>query len=261
MPAIHNLSRRGLYAFACERQREGRLFDPANEALLDVFKGSVDRFCQIADRLRDSKRVLDVGAGHGILLALMHELGHECHAVDVADQAAAHPRVFEARGIPFRQCNVEIEALPYPDETFDAVVCCQALEHFTHSHLPAVREMRRVLRDGGILEIDVPNVASFRNRSRMLRGKNITYDYREHYLHAKPLLYQGHSFYPLRHNREFTRDELRLLLEEAQFRDIEVEFLKSRRHRVGFERVRNAGTIVRDAIPSLRKSLIAFARK
>ena len=95
----------------------------------------------------------------------------------------------------------------------------------------------------------------------MLRGKNITYDYREHYLHAKPLLYQGHSFYPLRHNREFTRDELRLLLEEAQFRDIEVEFLKSRRHRVGFERVRNAGTIVRDAIPSLRKSLIAFARK
>jgi len=31
-----------------------------------------------------------------------------------------------------------------------------------------------VLRPGGIAEVDVPNAASFRNRSRMLRGKHIT---------------------------------------------------------------------------------------
>ena len=90
--------------------------------------------------------------------------------------------------------------------------------------------MRRVLGAGGIVEIDVPNAASFRNRSRMLRGKHITYDYREHYL-PEPVLYNGHSFFPLRHNREFTRDELALLLEEAGFGEIEASFLKSRRHR------------------------------
>lgn len=259
--AVHERSRGSVYAFACELARAGRLFDPNDAGLLDVFKGSVDRFCEIADRLRNSKRVLDVGAGHGILLALLQELGHECHAVDYADQAAAYPEVFETRAIPFRRCNVEIEPLPYDDASFDAVVCCQVLEHFTHSHLPAVREMHRVLRDGGLLEVDVPNVASFRNRSRMLRGKNITYDYAEHYLRAIPVFYKGHSFFPLRHNREFTRDELRLLLSEAAFRDIEVSYLKSRRHREGFARALNAGTMLRDAFPSLRKSLIAFARK
>jgi hypothetical protein len=95
----------------------------------------------------------------------------------------------------------------------------------------------------------------------MLRGKNITYDYREHYLYAKPVLYKGHSFYPVRHNREFTRAELRLLLEAAGFRDIEVRYLKSRRHREGLERLRSLGSALRDAIPALRKSLIAFARK
>jgi SAM-dependent methyltransferase len=258
---VHGLTRSEIYARAGELQRSGRLYGPPNDQLNDVFKGSIDRFCEIADRIRNAKRVLDVGAGHGMLLALLHELGHECHAVDFVDQAASYPDVFATRGIPFQQCNVEIETLPYPDGAFDAVVCCQVLEHFSHSHLPAVREMRRVLRDGGIIEIDVPNAASYRNRSRMLRGKNITYDYREHYLYATPMLYKGHSFFPLRHNREFTRSELWLLLAEAQFRDIEVRFLKSRRHRVGFERLLNSGTALRDAIPSWRKSLIAFAWK
>ncbi|MGZ5177695.1 MAG: class I SAM-dependent methyltransferase [Burkholderiales bacterium] len=258
---VHGLTRREIYSLACELQRSGRLYGPPNDELHDVFNGSVDRFCEIADRLRHANRVLDVGAGHGMLLALLHELGHYCEGVDFTDPRPAHSAVYAGRQIRFQQCNVEIEPLPFNDGSFDAVVCCQVLEHFSHSHLPAVREMRRVLRDGGIVEIDVPNAASFRNRSRMLRGKNITYDYREHYLHAAPVLYKGHSFFPLRHNREFTRLELQLLLAEARFRNIEVRFLKSRRHRAGLEKLLNVGTAARDAIPSLRKSLIAFASK
>jgi SAM-dependent methyltransferase len=261
MSVVHDLDRSAIYDRACKLAREGLLFDPSSAELLDVFKGSVNRFSLIAERLRGSPRVLDVGAGHGILLALLHELGHKCHAVDYVDQERAYPVVFATRGIPFRQCNVEVDPLPFEDASFDAVVCCQVLEHFTHSHLHAMQEMRRVLVGGGIVEVDVPNVASLRNRSRMLRGKNITYDYREHYLHAEPVLYGGRSFFPVRHNREFTRDELRLLLSESGFRDIEVSFLKSRRHRTGLERLKNIGTAARDAVPSLRKSLIGFGRK
>lgn len=258
---VHPLSKKEIYRRALELRAAGRLFDRGNVQLDDVFKGSIDRFCDIADRLRGCQRILDVGAGHGMLLALLHELGHECCAVDFTDQSAVYPEVYRTRGIPFHVCNVEIDPLPFGDAVFDGVVCCQVLEHFTHSHLHAVREMHRVLRPGGIVEIDVPNAASFRNRSRMLRGKNITYDYREHYLNAQPVLYKGHSFFPLRHNREFTRDELRLLLEAAGFREIEVRFLKSRRHREGLEKLRSLATVVKDAVPSLRKSLIAFARK
>jgi len=135
------------------------------------------------------------------------------------------------------------------------------LEHFTHSHLPLVREIRRVLKPGGIAEIDVPNAASYRNRSRLLRGKHITNDYKSHYLYAEPVLYKGMSFFPVRHNREFTAAELRLLLEEAGFQQIEVSFLRGRRHRQGFRGALALGSILRDAVPSLRKFLIAFARK
>ena len=257
---VHPPSKQELLRLAVALRNAGRLFRRGNPELEDVFKGSIDRFCEIAWSLRDAHRVLDVGAGHGLLLSFLTELGHECHALDVQDQPTAHSDTY-GKGVVFHPCNVEADPIPYPDESFDAVVCCQVLEHFTHSHLPAMKEIRRVLRPGGIVEVDVPNAGSFRNRSRMLRGKHITYDYEEHYLYAQPILYKGMSFYPRRHNREFTRADLNILLRAAGFRDIDVRFLKSRRFREGMERIKVIGTAIKDLVPSLRKSLIAFARK
>lgn len=254
-------SKRDMLRLAVRLRDEGRLFRRGNAELEDVFKGSVDRFCDIAVALRNAHRVLDVGAGHGLLLSLLSELGHECHALDVQDQPTAHPDTYGAKRIAFRLCNVEVDAIPYPDESFDAVVCCQVLEHFSHSHLPTMKEIRRVLQPGGIVEVDVPNAASFRNRSRMLRGKHITFDYEEHYLYATPILYKGMSFFPRRHNREFTRSELVILLQAAGFLNIDVRFLKSRRYREGWALLKSVGTAIKDLVPSLRKSLIAFAVK
>ena len=172
----------------------GELFDVAKPDQLDRFLGSCDRFAEIAAAFEGRKKVLDVGSEGGILLSLLSDLGHECHAVDITDDPADFPEVYARKGIQFSLCNVEVDPLPYPDGSFDAISCCQCLEHFTHSHLPALREFHRVLRPGGLLEIDVPNAASFRNRSRLLRGKHITYDYEEHYLDAQPIHLQGPAF-------------------------------------------------------------------
>lgn len=253
--------RRELYRKAIELRDSGSLFDRSDAVSEHGFKGSVDRFAWIADEIRDCHKVLDVGPGAGILCSFLHDLGHELYAVDVIDYSDRYPWALKDKIREYKLCNAEVERLPWDDGFFDAVVCCQALEHFTHSHLPAVKEMHRVLRPGGILELDVPNVVCLRNRSRLLRGKNITWDYKEFYLHAEPILQNGMSFYPLRHNREFTIDELRLLFEEAGFTDNHCYFLKSRRLREGLRRIENVGSAVRDAVPSFRKSLIGFGRK
>jgi SAM-dependent methyltransferase len=258
---VHSLDKKALYRLGVQMRHDGRLHDFSDPALDEVFTGSIDRFSDIAYRLRECPKVLDVGSGHGMLLSYLSELGHECYGVDFVDQSERYPAVYKRKPIQYQVSNAEVDPLPFPDNSFDAVTCCQVLEHFTHSHLPLVREIRRVLRPGGIVEIDVPNAASFRNRSRMLRGKHITNDYKSHYLYAEPILYKGMSFFPVRHNREFTADELRLLLGEAGFREIEVSFLKGRRHREGFRSTLAIGSILRDAVPSLRKFLIAFARK
>lgn len=255
------MNKRAIFHRALSLRAAGDLYSVGDDELDELFRGSIDRFCDIAFRLQAHPKVLDVGAGHGMLDGLLSALGHECHALDIFDQTEKYAGIYRRHGIHFQVCNSEIDPLPFADGTFDAVVCCQVLEHFTHSHLPVMMEIRRVLKPGGMVEIDVPNAVCFRNRSRMIRGKHVTFDYAEHYLHSSPVLYKGLSFYPARHNREFTRDELHLLLEEAGFRDIDVAFLKSRRYREGLERLRSIGSALRDLAPSLRKSLIAFAEK
>lgn len=246
---------------AIQSALRSELFDKSKRPQWDRFLGSCDRYATIAHAFEGAKRVLDVGTEGGILLSLLSDLGHECYAVDITDDPTEFPEVYKKKKIHFDFCNVEVDSLPFEDGFFDAVSCCQCLEHFTHSHLPAMREFHRVLKPGGLLEIDVPNVASFRNRSRLIRGKNITYEYEEHYLDAKPLLYKGSHFYPMRHNREFTRAELATLYQRAGFTEIKVDFLRSHRLRFGPERVKSLGTWLRDMVPSLRKSLIGFGRK
>lgn len=255
------MSKQAVYRKALELRRQGRLYDRQNPEMEDLFRGSIDRFCEIAARLHSAKRVLDVGSGQGMLLSLLSELGHECYALDIYDAPAHYPYIYQEKSIHFTQSNVEVDPLPFDSEFFDAVVCCQVLEHFTHSHLFAMKEINRVLVRQGLVEVDVPNAVCFRNRSRMIRGKHITYDYEEHYLYSNPILYKNKSFYPLRHNREFTYREVSILLAAAGFEKIQVTFLKSRRHREGLEQIRSLGSALRDLIPSLRKSIIAFAVK
>lgn len=259
MTAVHNFSKAEIKRLAIQKRQSGEYYDVREKYPADNFRSAIDRFCELAYGFRGCRRVLDIGSGEGLLPALMKMLGHEVFAVDLFDRRQ-NP-VYRQHQIPVQVCNIETDPLPFADDFFDAVSCCQALEHFTHSHLPPVLEMKRVLRPGGLLEIDVPNAVSFRNRSRMLRGKHITWDYKDAYLYQKPIVYKGREYYPHRHNREFTRAELELLLTEAGFRDVEVRFLKSRRYRVGWERWAAIGTALKDTIPSLRKSLMAFGRK
>lgn len=233
----------------------GRLFALNDAELLELFQGSIDRFALIAWHLRDHQRVVDCGAGRGMLCAVLKHLGHDVQAADLFERND----LILQHGIPFQNLNLEHDPLPFADGSFDAVTCCQVLEHFTHSHLPTVREFHRILRPGGLCEIDVPNVASFRNRSRLLRGKNITWDYEKHYLLAKPVVYKGREFYPDRHNREFTRDELALLLNRAGFKQVQVSRICSRRYRLGWARIKSVGSCLRDLVPGWRKTLFAIA--
>lgn len=254
-------TRKSLYRKILQMGISGRLFGPAMDDYQIPFFGSVDRYSIIAHALEGRKRVLDIGAGSGILLAILHELGHECYALDWTDAFRnKNPEIYLKRPIDFRKSFIEIDPFPYEDNFFDAITCCQVLEHFTHSHLHAVREMHRILKPGGILELDVPNATDLRNRLRVLRGKHITWDYEKDYLYKEPVFYKNHSFFD-RHNREFTKDELAILLKAGGFMNIHVEFLKSARYRPGFGRIRSMGSALRDIVPSFRKSIIGFGTK
>ena len=100
---------------------------------------------------RRGERILEVGCGAGLLL---REIGlavgpHGLAAgVDISpDQIAAAER--ECDGVPaVKPEAVDIRALDYPDEVFDAAVAVQVVEYIPEVDR-ALAELRRVLKTGG----------------------------------------------------------------------------------------------------------------
>lgn len=113
--------------------------------------------CQLAA----GTAVLEVGCGTGLTAAwLAAELGCDVTAVD------RHPRMLgwarrtlADRGLADRVAVVEADLrdLPFPDDTFDAVVgeCVLA---FVDDRPAALRELARVVRPGGVLGVNEPGL-------------------------------------------------------------------------------------------------------
>src|SRR5215510_5986331 len=91
-------------------------------------------------------RALDAGCGSGFQSRVLQELGYETHGVDIS------PGLLElARDrLPGARFSLgDVEALLYPDASFDAVVCCGSTLSFVAAPARALREIGRVLRPGG----------------------------------------------------------------------------------------------------------------
>jgi SAM-dependent methyltransferase len=98
------------------------------------------------------KKIVDVGCGTG---AILKQLGNpeKNVGIDLAPEAISFCR---QRGLNNVQQG-DIHALPFPDASFDAVICSSVLYHQWVSDVEgAVREMHRVLRPDGVLLINVP---------------------------------------------------------------------------------------------------------
>ncbi|TAJ23134.1 MAG: class I SAM-dependent methyltransferase [Nitrospirae bacterium] len=95
--------------------------------------------------------LVDVGCGAGTLLALCRDRGWKGMGFDPSIQAAAYAR---ARGL-----EVHAEAFPpcsLADATADALTFINVLDHLRNP-FGALEEAWRVLREGGLLYIRVPN--------------------------------------------------------------------------------------------------------
>lgn len=84
--------------------------------------------------------ILEVGCGRGYLADLMQRQGNPVWATDIVVNRKLISRYPH---LNFAESN--IEGLPFPDNSFDAVVCTHTLEHVQNLR-SAISELRRVAR-------------------------------------------------------------------------------------------------------------------
>lgn len=103
------------------------------------------------------KTALEVGCGGGILTEDIRKMGFITTGIDPSQEslktASEHAK---SGGLDIRYEHGTGEHLPYPDQSFDCVFCCDVLEHV--QDLPKViAEISRVLKPNGVFFYDTLN--------------------------------------------------------------------------------------------------------
>ena len=110
--------------------------------------------------LKPGMRLIDCGCGMGALTTSLAErlAPGEVIGIDREESQVQAARAWAAeRGVSNVRFEVgSIYEIPYPDASFDAAFAYTVLEH-TREPLQAIREMRRVLKPGGVIGLCDPD--------------------------------------------------------------------------------------------------------
>jgi len=115
-------------------------------------------------RLSPGNRVLDIGCGSGRHTAEAYRhpgivaVGADRNLNDLhqaRERLAFHDRLQAHGGGCWSLAGADIRHLPFPDQTFDLVVCSEVLEHVP-DHQRAIEEIVRVLKPAGAIVVSVP---------------------------------------------------------------------------------------------------------
>ncbi|MBW3653577.1 MAG: methyltransferase domain-containing protein, partial [Actinobacteria bacterium] len=101
-------------------------------------------------------RLLDVGCGHGVLLAEARARGYEVLGLELAAGAVRHAR--EELGLTVLDVALE-EFRPEPDQAFEVIVLADVLEHL-EDPVEAIDTCCEMLADGGLLCVVTPDPSS-----------------------------------------------------------------------------------------------------
>lgn len=99
---------------------------------------------------------------------------------------------------------------------FDAVLCMSVIEHIPSSPRRMLGILYHILKPGGLLILDTPNLAYLPNRRKLNRGRSPYVPIGEQFYTEEP--FEGHV-------REYTAEELRWMLSVTGFEILETDFL------------------------------------
>lgn len=130
---------------------------------------------QIAlDNLPGGDKILDVGCGEGKFLKKASTLYKDCVGIDIVPFRIAKARKIMGKegikNVKFYIKNIDEDGLFIKDNEFDAIVCLAVMEYLFDPYF-ILEQFNRILKKGGFLVIEVPNIAYLLERIKLLFGK------------------------------------------------------------------------------------------
>jgi SAM-dependent methyltransferase len=213
-------------------------------------------------------RVLEIGCNPGQFTEILVQAGYRVSGIDLHPED--RPALWARLGVEVRRANLEEEAVPFGEASFDAVVFSEVLEHLSRSPLPALEEFWRVLAPQGTLVLSTPNARSI--RERLLLGARLLFwqslEPAAEFRHRMEL--RGEARYTV-HQRLYTAAEVHWLLERVGFKAVRVRYALAREGVgvTGDRLLRKPWRVVPKAllwavaalIPPARSTLLVTARK
>lgn len=123
------------------------------EAWLHETNSYYEWILSLAMRYQKSGRFLDIACGEGFVLNAAESKGFETHGIDISKVAIKKAKKL-CRKTKFRMSSAD--DMPYPANHFNILTCLGSLEHFADQK-KSVAEMKRVMKNGGVLVATLPN--------------------------------------------------------------------------------------------------------
>jgi SAM-dependent methyltransferase len=119
--------------------------------------------------LNDPTTVLEIGCGSGWAISYIHPFVRYI----AVDRGSLYRDQLEAQGVEFHEIDVAIQPMPINDGQVDLIVLNHLIEHIADCEF-FVRQLRRVLRPGGVVYVRTPNL------------ERVKWCFWDDYTHVKP---------------------------------------------------------------------------
>ena len=126
----------------------------AHKKRQETFKIEIAELEGLAQKLKTGRKILDVGCGGGFFLAGLDK-SWEKYGIEVNPSAVKYGQDTFGLNILKR----DIGKIDFPEETFDVIKMRGVIEHLPDP-MKELREACRILRKGGLIAINTPNIGS-----------------------------------------------------------------------------------------------------
>ena len=120
-------------------------------------------------QIQDKDKVMEVGCGAGHILERVPR--GKLYGTDISEIQIK--RAKERLGNRVELVKAPGEKIPYEDKFFDKILCSEVIEHVLDPK-PLLKEMKRVLKDDGILSLSIPNENLINFTKKTLRKTGLT---------------------------------------------------------------------------------------